>query len=101
LKANKVNLFVSSVFVCFLVPFTELFRHTTYCNVLRHMREDIQSKRAELWRAGNWLLHDDNAPSNQALVKCEFLAHSSIIALPHPPLSLDLAPYDYFLFPKL
>jgi hypothetical protein len=30
LKANKVNLFVSSVFVCFLVPFTERFSHTTY-----------------------------------------------------------------------
>jgi hypothetical protein len=28
LKANKVNLFVSSVF--FSVPFTEHFRHTTY-----------------------------------------------------------------------
>jgi hypothetical protein len=30
LKANKVKLFVSSIFVCFLVPFTECFRHTTY-----------------------------------------------------------------------
>jgi hypothetical protein len=32
LKANKVNLFVSYIFVCFLVPVTELFRHTTYYN---------------------------------------------------------------------
>jgi hypothetical protein len=31
LKANKVNLFVRIFcFVCFLLPFTELFRHTTY-----------------------------------------------------------------------
>jgi hypothetical protein len=30
LKANKVNLFVSCVFVCFLVPFTEPFRKATY-----------------------------------------------------------------------
>jgi hypothetical protein len=28
LKANKVTLFVC--FVCFLVPFTELLRHTSY-----------------------------------------------------------------------
>jgi hypothetical protein len=28
-KANKVDLFVSC-FVCFLLPFTEHFRHTTY-----------------------------------------------------------------------
>jgi hypothetical protein len=33
LKANKVNLFVSC-FVCFLVPFTEHFRHTTYIELL-------------------------------------------------------------------
>jgi hypothetical protein len=26
----KLTLFVSSVVFCFLVPFTELFRHTTY-----------------------------------------------------------------------
>jgi hypothetical protein len=32
LKANKVNLFVSSVF--FLVTFTEHFRHTTYMELL-------------------------------------------------------------------
>jgi hypothetical protein len=31
LKTNEVNLFVSIFcFVCFLVPFTELLRHTTY-----------------------------------------------------------------------
>jgi hypothetical protein len=35
-----------------------------YCNVLRRLREDIQRKRAELWRAGNWMLCDDNAPSH-------------------------------------
>jgi len=29
-------------------------------------------KRPKLWRAGNWLLHDDNAPSHLALVTREF-----------------------------
>jgi hypothetical protein len=32
---------------------------------------------------------------------CEFLAHNSIIALLHPPYSPDLAPCDFFLFPKM
>jgi transposase len=68
-----------------------------YCNVLHHVREDIQRKRPELWRAGNWMLHDDNAPSHRALVTREFLAHSSIIT----PYSPDLAPCDFFLFPKM
>jgi len=35
-----------------------------YRNVLCRLREDIQRKRPELWRAGNSLLHDDNAPSH-------------------------------------
>jgi hypothetical protein len=71
-----------------------------YCNVLRRLREDIQRKRPELWCAGNWMLHDDNAPSHRALVTREFLAHNGIITLPHPPYSPDLAPCDFFLFSK-
>jgi hypothetical protein len=31
----------------------------------------------------------------------EFLAHNSIISLPHPPYSPDLAPCNFFLFPKM
>jgi len=53
------------------------------------------------WRAGNWLLHDDNAPSHRALITREFLAHKGITTLPHLPCSPDLAPCDFFLFPKM
>jgi len=70
-----------------------------YCSVLRRLREDIRRKRPELWRAGNWLLHDDNAPSHRALATREFLAH--ITTFLHPPFSPDLAPCDFFLFPKM
>jgi len=31
----------------------------------------------------------------------EFLAGNNITTLPHPPYSPDLAPCDFFLFPKL
>ena len=72
-----------------------------YCIVLRRLREDIWQKRPELWRAGNWLLYDDNAPSHRALVTREFLAHNSIIALPYLPYSPDLAPCNFFLFLKM
>jgi histone-lysine N-methyltransferase SETMAR len=53
-----------------------------------------------MWRAGSWLFHDGNAPALRVLVMHEFLAHNSIITLPHPPYSPDLAPCDFFLFPK-
>jgi hypothetical protein len=72
-----------------------------YSNVLRLLREDIRQKRPELWRAGNWLLHDDNAPCHRAIVTREFLTHKGIITLPHLPYSSDLALCDFFLFQKM
>jgi transposase len=72
-----------------------------YCNVLHRLREDIQRKRPELWHVGNWMLHDDNAPSHRALVTREFLTQISIITLPRPPYSPDLAPCDFFFFLKM
>ena len=71
-----------------------------YWNVLRRLREDIWRKRPELWRAGNWLLHDDNTPSHRALAMREFLSHNNITTFPHPPYSPDLAPCDFSLFPR-
>jgi len=67
----------------------------------RRLREEIRRKRPELWRAGNWMLHDDKAPSHRPLVTREFLAHNSIITLPHSPYSPDWASFDFFLFPKM
>jgi hypothetical protein len=67
---------------------------------IRLLREGIRRKLPELWRVGNWLLHDDYALSHQALVTREFLAHNSITTLPHPPYSPYLVPCDFFLFPK-
>jgi len=72
-----------------------------YCNVLRRLRKDIRRKRPEMWRAGNWLLHDDEALSHRPLVKRKFLFHNSIITISHPPYSVDLTPCDLFLFPKM
>jgi transposase len=83
------------------VPEGQTVNAEFYCNVLSRLREDIQRKRPVLWYAGNWLLHDDNAPSHRALVTREFLAHKGIITLPHPPYSQDLAPCDFFLFLKM
>ena len=49
---------------------------------------------------GQWILHHDNAPAHSALIVHEFLARNSITVLEHPPYSPDLAPCDFFLFPK-
>jgi hypothetical protein len=42
-----------------------------------------------------------SAPCHAALSVREFLAKHSIPTVPHPPYSQDLAPCDFFLFPRL
>ena len=44
---------------------------------------------------------DDNAPSHSSLIVTEFLAKHETKVIAQPPYSPDLAPCDFFLFPKL
>ena len=59
------------------------------------------ARRDELWQNNSWVLHHDNAPAHTALSIREFLAQKNIAVLEQPPYSPDLAPCDFFLFPKL
>ena len=47
------------------------------------------------------MLHHDNAPAHASLLIHEFLTKHEMTVVPQPPLSPDLAPADFFLFPKL
>lgn len=47
------------------------------------------------------LWHHDNASAHTAAQTLEFLRENQVQLLPHPPYSPDLAPCDYFLFPKI
>lgn len=57
--------------------------------------------RPDIAESGDWFLLHDNAPSHNAAIVKEFLAKKTVTVLHHPPYSPDLAPADYFLFPKL
>jgi hypothetical protein len=46
-------------------------------------------------------LHHDNAPSHTSILTQQFLAKYKMAVIPHPPYSPDLAPCDFFLFPKM
>ena len=50
---------------------------------------------------GDWLLHHDNAPAQSSNLVQQFLSEHSIALLRHPPYSPDIAPCDFWLFPKL
>ncbi|KYN19489.1 hypothetical protein ALC57_08176 [Trachymyrmex cornetzi] len=69
--------------------------------VMRRLREAIRKKRLELWKDNSWFLHHDNAPSHTALVLRDHFAKNSTHIVTQPPYSPDLAPCDFWLFPKL
>jgi len=60
----------------------------------------LKQKRPELAEQG-FLFHWDNAPVHTAAVVKEWFAAHAIQVLEHPPYSPDLAPADFFLFPKV
>ena len=53
------------------------------------------------WADNSWFLHHDNVASHTALVLCDHFAKNSTHIIPQPPYSPDLAPCDFWLFPKL
>ncbi len=78
----------------------------TYCGTLCQMKESVRRKRPQLWRQDqerdhSFLLHQDNASSHTAVPTLALLGESGIQMLSHPPYSPDLAPCDFFLFPRL
>ncbi|UYV83425.1 hypothetical protein LAZ67_23000967 [Cordylochernes scorpioides] len=72
-----------------------------YLQVMRNLREAIRQKRPDLWKNKNWLLHHDNTPAHTSLLVRDFLAKNNTLIMSQPPYSPDLAPCDFFLFPKL
>ncbi|UYV72414.1 hypothetical protein LAZ67_9003006 [Cordylochernes scorpioides] len=72
-----------------------------YLQVMCNLSEAIRQKHPDLWKNKNWLLHHDNAPAHTLLLVRDFLAKNNTLMMPQPPYSPDLAPCDFFLFPKL
>ncbi|CAH1257192.1 SETMAR [Branchiostoma lanceolatum] len=71
-----------------------------YASELRQLKAAIKEKRRGKLRAGVLLLQD-NAPVHTAHVSVAAATQCGFELLPHPPYSPDLAPSDFYLFPKL
>lgn len=71
-----------------------------YVDVLKKLRTQVAKKRPGKLHRGI-LFHHDNAPAHSARITKEILREFRWELLPHPPYSPDLAPSDFFLFPKL
>src|SRR5215469_3884082 len=72
-----------------------------YLKVMKRLREAVRRKSPEAWTNKTWMLYHDNAPAHASLLIREFLAKQETIVVPQSPYSPDLAPADFFVFPKL
>ncbi len=77
-----------------------------YTRILGHLKEKVRRSRPGMWAPGfgqrhSLLLHHDNASSHTTFYTRANLRESSICMLPQPPYSPDLAPADYFFFPRV
>ena len=64
-------------------------------------RKRFRRKRPALFKSGQWHFHQDNVPVHNSILVKDYLTKRGIKTVPQPPYSLDLAPWDFWLFPKL
>ena len=57
--------------------------------------------RPQLWETGDWQLHHNNTPTHASHLLQSFLVKHQLTQVTQPPYSPDLAPCDFWLFPKL
>ncbi|UYV70735.1 hypothetical protein LAZ67_8000406 [Cordylochernes scorpioides] len=72
-----------------------------YKEIIVRLRDAIRRKINQLFKLKQWKLLHDNALDHRAIIVQDYSAKHSVSVLPHPPYSPDIAPCDFFFFPKL
>ena len=67
------------------------------CWGFKGVREEIPA----LCKSGLWHFHQDNSPVHNSILVTDYLTKMGIKTVPQPPYSSELAPCDFWLFPKL
>ena len=83
-------------FVC-----NQMITAAVYLQILQNLAVSIQTKRPALWHSGLFVLHHDNAPAHKANIVQQWLGQRHWRILRHPAYSPDLAPADFWMFPRL
>lgn len=82
-------------------PASQTINKEYYVEVLKRLRDAIRRKRPHFWQTGDWLLHHDNAPAHASNLVQQYLSKHNVTQLRQPPYSPDVAPCDFWLFPRL
>ena len=83
------------------VPTGQTVNKEYYVEILREFRNTFRQKRPALFKLSQWHIHLDNAPIHNSILVTDYLTKMGIKTVPHRPYSPDLAPCDFWLFPKL
>ena len=84
------------------VPTGQTVNKEYYVEVLREFRKRfLHRKRSALFKSSQWHFQWDNAPVQNSILVTDYLIKMGIKTVPHHPYSLDFAPCDFCLFPKL
>ena len=83
------------------VPTVQTVNKEYYVEVLTEFRKRFRRKRPALFKSAQWHFHQDNALVHNFILFTDFLTKMGIKTVPQPPYSPDLAPCDFWLFPKL
>ena len=73
----------------------------TMLRFLREFRKRFLGKRPALFKSGQWHFQQDNTQVHNSILVTDYLTKMCINTVAQPPHSPDLAPCDFWLFPKL
>ena len=76
-------------------------KRNTMLRFLGGLRKRFYQKRPVLFKSFQWHFHQDNAPVPNSILVTDYLSKMGIKTFPQPPYSSELAPCDFWLFPKL
>ena len=71
------------------------------CRGFNWVQEEIQSEDPAFFKSIQWHFHQDNSPVYNSIHVTDYFTKMGINTVCHPPYSPDLAPCDFWLFPKL
>ena len=71
------------------------------CSVLREIRKRFHRKRPALFKSGQSHFHQANTPVNNSILVTDYFTNMGIKTVAHTLYRPDLAPCDFWLFPKL
>ena len=98
---DPIFFYCSSMIYMHWIPTRQTVNKEYYDEVIWEFKKRFRWKRPALFKSGQWHFHQDNAPVHNSFLVTDYLTKMGIKTLPQSPSSPDLAPCDFWLFPKV